>query len=421
MNVRPDAMKVVIICHSDLFGGASVVSYRLMQALRREGVDARMLVYTKLTDDPYVELIGNRTARGLKFLAERARIMAANKFDRANLFKVSIANTGYAVERHPWVKRADAVILAWVNQGLMSLNGVRRLARTGKPVIWTMHDMWNLTGICHHAHSCTNYRGECGRCPFLHSDKPDDLSHTTWLKKKALYDSVPLRFVAVSNWLAERCAESTLLAGRQIEVIPNAFPVDSFFTSSDYRIEHFAIDYSRSIVLMGAARLDEPIKGLDYAIDALNYIFDNHPDVARKSQAVFFGDVRNPEIFDRLRFPYAWTGRINDPKLLRILYASGKVVVSSSLYETLPGTLIEGQAAGCLPVTFGRGGQADIITHMKDGYIADYLDSVSLAKGIIWALSQQPDRNALHESVRSRFSSAEVARRYIKLLKQMLN
>lgn len=42
--------KVVLINHSDTRGGASVVTYRLMQALSRAGVDARMIVMHKGTD-----------------------------------------------------------------------------------------------------------------------------------------------------------------------------------------------------------------------------------------------------------------------------------------------------------------------------------------------------------------------------------
>lgn len=96
------------------------------------------------------------------------------------------------------------------------------------------------------------------------------------------------------------------------------------------------------------------------------------------------------------------------------------MVLSSSLYETLPGTLIEGQASGCLPVTFGRGGQADIVTHLSDGYIARYADTRDLAKGILWVLDQNVDRQALHESVRRRFSSTSVARSYIELFNQLV-
>lgn len=97
------------------------------------------------------------------------------------------------------------------------------------------------------------------------------------------------------------------------------------------------------------------------------------------------------------------------------------MVLSTSLYETLPGTLIEGQASGCLPVTFDRGGQADIITHKVDGYLAPFGDIKEIAAGIIWALSQKPDRQALHNSVRRRFSGRIIARRYIDLFNELLS
>ena len=113
-------------------------------------------------------------------------------------------------------------------------------------------------------------------------------------------------------------------------------------------------------------------------------------------------------------------GRVDDPKLVRQLYASSDVVLSTSLYETLPGTLIEGQAAGCLPVTFGRGGQGDIVTHRVDGYIAEYPDPKDIARGILWALNAKVDRQALHDSVGRRFGAESVAKRYIDLYTRLL-
>ena len=99
-------MKVTLICNSDLLGGASVVTYRLMQALNHEGIDARMLVYTRLTDDPQVEVVGTRTMRGATFLWERGLIYLNNGMNRKDLFKVSVANTGYPLHKHHCVKDA---------------------------------------------------------------------------------------------------------------------------------------------------------------------------------------------------------------------------------------------------------------------------------------------------------------------------
>lgn len=413
-------LKVTLVSHSDLLGGAAVVTYRLMEALRRHGVDAQMVVYTKLSDDPYVHLTGSRWIRGVKFMAERIRIAISNGINRANLFSVSIANIGMPIHKHPLVRQADVVVLGWINQGLMSLNGIRKLASLNKPIIWTMHDMWNLTGICHHAHECRGYLRQCGHCQFLSGTSSADLSHAVWLKKRKLYSAVPITFVAVSYWLAGCCRASSLLRNCDVRVIPNAFPVDSFPTTPRSGVALPTVSPDKNLIVFGAARLDDPIKGLQYAIDALNILFDNNPRLANNSQAVFFGALKNPLAFEQLRFPYTHVGRINDPLTLRCLYASAKVVLSTSLYETLPGTLIEGQASGCLPVTFGRGGQDDIVEHMVNGYIADYCNAKSVAQGIEWAMSQTPDRNRLHESVRLKFSSDIVAQKYIDLFNELL-
>ena len=287
-------LKVTLVSHSDLLGGAAVVTYRLMEALRRHGIDARMVVYTKLSDDPNVHLTGSRWVRGVKFMAERVRIALANGMNRANLFKVSVANIGLPIHRHPLVREADIVVLGWINQGMMSLKGIRKLAALHKPVIWTMHDMWNLTGICHHAYECRGYIEQCGNCQFLSGYSAADLSHSIWMKKKELYSSLPITFVAVSHWLANRCKASSLLGDRDVRVIPNAFPIDSFTTSPKSGVLPPTVMTDRNLILIGAARLDDPIKGLEYTIKALNTLFDNNPQLAKTSQAVFFGSLRNP-------------------------------------------------------------------------------------------------------------------------------
>ncbi|MCM1476978.1 MAG: glycosyltransferase [Bacteroides sp.] len=415
---HPRPLKVTLICHSDLLGGASIVTYRLLYALRDAGVDARMLVFNKYSTDPLVEEAAPRLHRGFTFFFERGGIALRNGLSRANLFKVSTASTGLAVHKHPWVREADVICLSWINQGLLSLKGIRRIARLGKPIVWTMHDMWCLTGICHHAQECRGYFESCGNCQFLTGKSRRDLSHSVWRNKKKLFTDIPITFVAVSNWLAECAAKSSLLEKADVRVIPNAFPVDSFFTSPSMHLERLNQE-AKNYILMGAARLDDPIKGLPMAIKALNWIFDNRPDVAKTTTAVFFGAISDRKALAGLRFPHQHLGTVNDANILRQLYASAKVVISSSLYETLPGTLIEGLASGALPVSFGRGGQADIIDHKVNGYIAEYKDITDFAQGIIWALEQNPDRDALHEDMRRRFSASSVAQSYISLFETL--
>ena len=414
--------KVVLVNHSDTLGGASVVTMRLLKALIAAGVDARMVVFSKTSNNEFVSDLCSRNKRLFLFLKEHIDIFLHNGFNRKDMFKVSVASSGIDIINHPWIKEADIVCLNWINQGMVSFDAIEHLVDAGKHIVWTMHDMWNLTGICHHAHECMRYTEKCGNCQYVKKGRVEnDLSRRVWLQKKALYDKANIHFVAVSNWLADKCRESSLLGNRALSVIHNAFPTDYYMTSLTAPVEKFNINYNKNIIVMGAARLDDPIKGIDYAVDAFNYIFDNHPEVANNCVAVLFGDIRDASILSRIRLPFHHLGTVGDAKLLRQLYASSKVVLSTSLYETLPGTLIEGEAAGCVPVSFGMGGQADIIDHKVNGYIAEYKSAKSIAEGIIWALKNAPSRKSQHENVEKRFDAKVIAQKYIDLFNSMLS
>ena len=435
-------MKVVLINKSDQTGGAAVVTKRLMEALRQEGIDARMIVVERLTDSPDISTASSKRMAQVPFIAERLRIFLANGFNRADLFKVDIASDGLALWRHPWVKEADIVCLNWINQGMLSLKGIKRIADMGKPIVWTMHDMWNATGICHHAGTCDGYLNRCGNCQLLGNKKAaDDLSFKTWEKKRRLYDNAPIHFVAVSNWLANKCRQSSLMKDADLSVIPNAFPIDKNF------IERESLDDKQPIkIVMGAARLDDPIKGFPTLIETLKLAKQLDRQLTDNLELVTFGSIRNPELFLQIPIKHTHLGTINNPEKIRDIYRQCHIVVSSSHYETLPGTLIEGQADGCLPVAFDSGGQSDIINHEINGYLVPYSDDIHenakwLTRGIFWAVDtiysakygkteaqsgecgHTPPYNIsrlTYDNVNRRFSATAVAQKYISLFNDLL-
>lgn len=400
-------MRVVLINHSDSLGGASVVTYRLLKALQAEGVEASMLVTHKSGNDPAVVVAAPKWRAKIPFYAEAARIFTHNGFDRGDLFKVSPGSDGLPLSRNPLVRNADAVILAWVNQGMLSLKGIGDIAAE-KPVIWTMHDMWNLTSLCHHAGECRRYTDTegCRRCPLLHAKASGrDLSTKVWRRKQELYGTAQIDFVAVSSWLKKRCNDSRLMDSQRVAVIPNAFPVEDFYS---------APEEGKRIILMGAARLDDPVKGLPLAVEVLNKLRNDN------AEAVFFGALRDPHALDKLRFPHRHIGMVNDPAELRGLYSRAHAVISTSLYETLPGTLIEGQASGAMPVSFDRGGQADIIRSRADGRLIPFGDTDAMAEALNEVLAGDHDREALRATVAARFSAQAIARQYIDLISKLI-
>lgn len=415
-------MKVLIVNTTERTGGAAVAAGRLTEALINNGVKARMLVGQKQSTALYVVPIDQHLRYRLAFLWERAVIWLRNRLSKKNLFKVSIANAGIDITKTHEFKEADVIHLHWINQGMLSLKVLEKILHSGKPVVWTMHDMWEATAICHHAYDCHRYEETCSDCPFLQHPSPHDLSNQVFRKKqRVLGQAGSISFVAVSNWLAERAKRSGLIGHFPIEVISNAISL-SHFTIIDRNDARSALGVTEPVVLsFGAARIDDPIKGFGYLVDALTLLTSSgrlRPDGVR---LLLFGTIRDSRILEKLPIPYTHLGYVDDEDRMSLVYSASNATVSSSLYETFGQTLIEAMACGSVPVSFDGSGQADIITHQMNGYLAKRLSPESLAEGIIWAVDCQLTPQELRRSVTRRYTESVVANRYVELYNRLLH
>ena len=416
-------MKVLIVNTSELTGGAAVAANRLCDALNANGVTAMMLVRDKQTDDITVARCGTTLQNRWNFLWERFVIWLHNRLSRRHLFKVSIANAGIDITRTPEFREADVIHLHWVNQGMLSLKGLRKVLQSGKPVVWTMHDMWPLTAICHHAYECTNYQTACSDCPFLQHPGRHDLAWRVFRSKQQLLSRVPtgrLTFVAVSQWLADKALSSALTGAFPVHVVPNVLSLQQF-TIVDRIDARTALEAEEPFVIaFGAARIDDPIKGFGYLCQALSLLVEQGRYRADEVRLLLFGHLRDAGVLKQLPVRYTHLGYVDDVYRLSQIYSASNVTVSSSLYETFGQTLIEAMACGSVPVSFDGSGQTDIIIHHQNGYLARRLSVESLADGIAWALQCQLSPQELRRSVVRRYSESVVARQYIKIYHDIL-
>ena len=415
-------MRVLIVNTSEKTGGAAVAANRLMSALINNGVKAKMLVRDKQTDSLSVVQLAGRWRQQWQFLWERLCIFPHLRFRRANLFKVSIANTGSDITALPEFREADIIHLHWVNQGMLSLKSLRRILQSGKPVVWTLHDMWPVTSICHHSYECVRFESECRDCPFLACRGAADLSHRVFLQKQRLYSGARrMAFVAVSEWLAGRSRRSALMGHLPVTVIPNSISLSSF-TITDRLDARSALGIGeRYVVSFGAARIDDPIKGFSYLLEALRLLVGSGRFEASSVRLLLFGGVRDERVFGQIPVPYTYLGYVNDDHRLSLVYSASNATVSSSLYETFGQTLIEAMACGSVPVSFDGSGQTDIIAHGQTGYLSRRLSAESLADGIAWALQSRLPAEDLRRSVARRYGESVVANRYIRLYEQLLD
>ena len=396
-------------------GGAARATYRLHKGLRALGVDSRMLVQKKVTED--------HTVRGPTGLVGSMSDHARRTLDAlpVHLYRGrdgEIFSPAWLPDRlAPRIAAADpeVVNLHWVAGGFLNPKTVGRIER---PTVWTLHDMWPFTGGCHYTKSCTKYEHGCEACPHLCSDDLGDLSHSTWTRKHEAWGDCELTVVAPSHWLADCARDSALFGDARIEVIPNGLDTTAFRPQHQGSAHgRFGIDEDTKLVCFGADWTTQR-KGVDLLYDALDAL----ETPATEFTVVVFGradESATPETDVDVRT----VGFINGEDL-RALYRDAAVIVVPSRQEAFGQTASEALASGTPVVAFDATGPRDIVDHLETGFLAEPFDSTELARGIDWVLSDEERLARLSERARSvaeaRFDVDVVARQYRALYDDLL-
>ena len=412
-------MRVLIVNTSERIGGAAIAAGRLVEALKNNGIKAKMLVREKQTDRLSVIGLNKNWWKVWQFIWERILIWKENRFKKHNLFAVDIANTGTDITVLPEFQAADIIHLHWINQGMLSLNDIRKILLSGKPVVWTMHDMWPCTGICHHARECDKYHQECHHCPYIYKGGgKKDLSNQVFKKKKEIYQSAPVTFVTCSRWLKERAGQSALLKGHTIVDIPNPISTGLFKPQNALAARNkMELPTDKKLILFGSVKVTDKRKGIDYFIESCKLLAEKYPEMKEELGVVVYG--KNSEYLKPLiPFQVYALDYISNEKDLVNIYNAVDLYVTPSLEENLPTTIMEAMACGVPCVGFNVGGIPEMIDHLHNGYVAEYKSAEDLANGIIWTLSESEYQSLSEEACRkavSNYSESIVAKKYIDI------
>lgn len=417
-------MRVLIVNTSERTGGAAVAANRLMDALNNNGVKAKMLVRDKVSDDITVVGLKGRLRQRLRFLWERWWIYVHLHFNRQHLFEIDTADNGADITKLPEFKEADVINLAWVNQAFISLKDIRKILKSGKPVVWTMHDLWPATGICHATLGCQAYKGICRNCQYL-PDKgsSNDLSTKIFNKKKKLYYNSGIHFVACSKWLGEQARRSTLLTGMQINTIPNPIDTHVFYPKDRKQARlHSTLPADKRVILFVSQRVTMERKGIAFFTTAIERLANEYPNMKQDTVIAVLGGHAE-EVTPQLAIPAIPLGYVDNERQIVDIYNSADVFVIPSLDENLPNTIMEAMACGVPSVGFKVGGIPEMIDHQKNGYVAKYKDADDLAAGIHWVLDDA-DKDVLKtncvQKVMANYSQRSVAMKYIEVYNQVL-
>jgi len=417
-------MKVLIVNTSEQTGGAAVAANRLMVALNNHGVKAKMLVRDKSTGD--ICVVGLKGSLGKKwhFLWERLVIFLHLHFKREHLFEIDIANSGTDITKLREFKEADVIHLHWINQGMLSLKGIRRILRSGKPVVWTMHDIWPATAICHYARGCQAYTSRCHYCTLLPGKGGDnDLSSVVWKRKERMLSEGNLSFVTCSRWLEGEAKRSALLRGHFITNIPNAIDTHIYAPKDKAEARRcLGLPEEGRYILFVSQRVTDVRKGVSYLIEAVSQLVEQRKEQLIDTRILILGSHAE-EVAGQLSLPADLLGYVGDNETIVNAYNAADVFVTPSLEDNLPNTIMEAMACGVPCVGFRVGGIPEMIEHQKTGYVAEIRNSADLAKGIGWVLCDADSKVLSAQSVRKvmrDYSQTSVAMQYTEVYQQAL-
>jgi glycosyltransferase involved in cell wall biosynthesis len=183
---------------------------------------------------------------------------------------------GWILPFQDYFKRADIIHLHQIhNYPNFSILSLPMLTRK-KPVIWTIHDPWAMTGGCEHSFECNRWLNGCKPlCP--HPRRMSMLRRYTpylhWRIKKLVYQRSNLTLVVASQWMKDRIERSPLLRHLPCHHIPFGIDLEVFKPLSKVECrKKLGIPLRHKVIAfrdIGQSSKMSGYKGISYLMEAL--------------------------------------------------------------------------------------------------------------------------------------------------------
>ena len=417
-------MNILHINTLDNVGGAARAMHRLHQELRRLGHRSQCLVGRQTMLEPGIDNI-NRQARPFRTLADKVLDRIGIRLERRFSLDAWCYRNSWRIPHTPAFRQTDVINLHNLHGGYFNFRALPELARH-KPIVWTLHDMWALTGHCAYSYDCERWRTGCYDCPLLKEPGrqivepkpiPADRTRSVWETKRRVYQTTPLHIVTPSEWLRALVQESILTSAATIQCIPCGIDLD-VFRPLDQGTAREALDLPTDthVVFFSAHGGVHGRKGFSYLLQAL----EDLPGTDSIWLLASGGRIelrQQPE-----RFNVRQLGHLSDERLQRLAFAAADLFVFPTLADNQPLVLIEALACGTPVVSFDVGGVPEMVRHMETGYLVRYKDANDLAQGIRVLLNDDNlrlrMRHRCREIAESEYSLELQAKRYLEVYEQ---
>ena len=404
-------MKVLMLSHADVHGGASMAALRLYRALTASGSDVSFLVGKRFLDEPGIigpsSPCAQRWADLRSYLSLGLRVL--HRTGNEGLHSYNLFPSGLAARIN--AMDVDLVNIHWPHRELLS---IAEIGRVRHPIVWTLHDMWAFCGSEHYENPEPGGRYLAG---YGEAQGFRDLDHWTWERKVRHWQDCNFSFVGPSRWMTDCVRQSELLGHHPAHTIPNCLDIETFKPRDKLAArQKLGLPPDRRLILSVALSIDgDRRKGLHQLVPALRRLAESRDDVS-----LLIAGADAPKTPIDFGVPTVYLGKIDEETEMAAAYTAAEVFVAPSLQDNLVNTVLESLACGTLAVAFDIGGMADLIEDGGNGALATPFDSAELAEKLAWVLD--PARGdalctAARRGVEERHAPAVVADQYLEIFR----
>lgn len=320
-------MKVLHLINS-VAGGAGHACLNLHQALMAKGIDSKVLhLAGKAVGVEGLQPVKStatffRSVLRKLGLSHRKEDQYAQKIKKlkGNYEAVSLPFSSYQLHLHPLVAEAAIIHLHWVGD-FVDLSSF--FENVKKPIVWTLHDLNPLLGICHYEHDVKDNP----QLQMIEKEIADI--------KQALFKKYRPHFIATSKYTLERVFK--YLGAAEVSMISCLVPTDQYYPFSKKQAkQNLKINDKAFVIGIGAQYLDVPRKGYSLFWQSLEALKNQLPP---SLQLITFGNFRLKQQ-PKCAFPIHHLGQVKPSEMSKI-YSAMDLFVNVSKAETFGQTALE--------------------------------------------------------------------------------